>query len=367
MTEVMDCFDFNQLQPNESQDQCGFAAVALCFAAGPPGKGPRQPVQWAIQMMAAWYTEFDGPNILSNKSGMEDWQLYKLIVEKGGHYQSIDPNAASIASWIQANYPVIVGVTEDSVYDVHLKAKPYTWNTSGISHIFTVTGIDHDHIFLVRDTVNQHDGSPYSYDGDKLSYLSATVFVPDWMPRPTSAIAPQGEETVRIDITTPGVPTYFEVVDAHHWRCKQTGHLLGYGMLDFYKGFGNAGLCGLTYLGLNKTDEILIEKLSPAYVHLAGKGITIQFFERGVTIYDPGHLVDNPPGAGSVYLLQLYNNGPGQDPGVAKLQATIADLTAANNMQAQKITDLQQVQAVDPLASQALTVVRQIKTMVQPF
>ncbi len=180
-------------------------------------------------------------------------------------------------------------------------------------------------------------------------------------------IAERIDEIVRIDITTPGVPTYFEIVDAHHWRCKQTGHLLGYGMLDFYKGFGNAGLCGLTYLGLNKTDEILIEKLSPAYVVLAGKGITVQFFERGVTIYDPGHLVDNPPGAGSVYLLQLYNNGPGQDPGVAKLQATVADLTAANTMQAQKITDLQQGQAVDPLASQALAVVRQIKPLFQPF
>jgi hypothetical protein len=153
------------------------------------------------------------------------------------------------------------------------------------------------------------------------------------------------------------VPTYFEVVDAHHWRCKQTGHLLGYGMLDFYKGFGNAGLCGLTHLGLNKTDEVLIEKLAPAYMHLAGKGITVQFFERGAAIYDPGHLVDNPPGAGSVYLLQLYNNGPGQDPGIAKLQATITDLQ----------NKLAQGQVVDPLASQALAVVRQVKPLFQPF
>ncbi len=199
--EIMSCFDFNQLQPNESLDQCGFAATALCFAAGPPGSDPRHPVQWAIQMMAAWYTEFDGPNILSNKSGMEDWQLYKLIVEKGGHYQSIDPHAESIASWIRAKYPVIVAVTEDSVYDVHLPGKPYTWNTAGLDHIFTVTGIDHGHVFLCRDTVNQHSGSPYSYDGDKLVYLSATVFVPDWLPRPTSAIAPHATA-----VATPGAP-----------------------------------------------------------------------------------------------------------------------------------------------------------------
>ncbi len=192
--EVGAFFDFNQLQPNESVDQCGFAATALCFAAGPPGSDPRHPVQWAIQMMASWYTEFDGPDIRSNTNGMEDWQLYKLIVEKGGHYQAIDPHAASIASWIEARYPVIVAVAESSVFDVHSNGSPYTWNTKGLDHIFTVTGnvpaASGKHIFLCRDTVNQNAGSPYSYDGDKLVYISATVFVPDWLPRPTSAIAP---------------------------------------------------------------------------------------------------------------------------------------------------------------------------------
>jgi len=188
--EIMSCFDFNQEQPNESLTQCGFAATALCFAAGPPGSDPRHSVQWAIQMMATWYTEFDGPNIRSNTNGMEDWQLYKLIVEKGGHYQAIDHHAASIASWIEARYPVIVAVAESSVFDVHSNGSPYTWNTAGLSHIFTVTGIDHGHVFLCRDTVNQNAGSPYSYDGDKLVYISATVFAPDWLPRPTSAIAP---------------------------------------------------------------------------------------------------------------------------------------------------------------------------------
>src|SRR6266700_2331268 len=188
--EVMSCFDFNQEQPNQSLDTCGFAATALCFAAGPPGSDPRHSVQWAIQMMAAWYTAYDGPDIRSNTNGMEDWQLYKLIVEKGGHYQAIDHHAASIASWIESRYPVIVAAAESSVFDVHSNGSPYTWNTAGLSHIFTVTGIDHGHVFLCRDTVNQNAGSPYSYDGDKLVYISATVFVPDWLPRPTSAIAP---------------------------------------------------------------------------------------------------------------------------------------------------------------------------------
>ncbi len=170
-------------------------------------------------------------------------------------------------------------------------------------------------------------------------------------------IAERIDEIVRIDITTPGVPTYFEALNEHQWRCKQTGHVIQYAILDTYKGYGNSLSCGLSHLGLPLSDEITI----------APGGIVKQHFERGVLAYDPvPHHIDNPPGWGSVYPMHLYS-GPGQDPGIAKLQAIVADLTAANNMQAQKITDLQQEQVVDPLASQALATVRQIKTMVQPF
>jgi hypothetical protein len=182
-------------------------------------------------------------------------------------------------------------------------------------------------------------------------------------------IAERIDETVKIDITTPGVDGFYEEVDAHHWKCKQTGHILQYAILDFYKGYSNADLCGVTWLGLPKTDEIPIETLRPpTFAKYAGHGIVVQFLECGVACYDPGHLVDQRPGLeGHVYLLQLYNNGPGVDPGIAKQQAIIADLTAANAMQAQKITDLQQGQAIDPLASQALSVVRQVKPLFQPF
>jgi len=163
------------------------------------------------------------------------------------------------------------------------------------------------------------------------------------------------EEIVRIDISQ--VTFFFEALNDHQWRCKQTGKVIQYAILDTYKGYGNSRLCGLSFLGLPVSDEIPI----------APGGIVKQHFERGVLCYDPlPHHIDNPPQWEAVYPMHLYS-GAGQDPGVAKLQATVADLTAANNMQAQKITDLQQVQAVDPLASQALTVVRQIKPLFQPF
>lgn len=227
--EIMSTYDFNQLQPNESLDQCGFAAVALCFAAGPLGSDPYHPVQWAIQQMSAWYTEVNGPDVPSNTKGMEDWQLYKLIKEKGGHYQAIDPHADSIASWIRTNYPVIVAVQESSVFDVHLPGTPYTWNTAGLNHIFTVTGIDAGHVFLCRDTVNQRAGSPYSYDGDKLVYLSATVFVPDWLPRPTSAIAPNAPS---VSAPSSGVPTGWHYDANTHTLTAPNGIPVVFGFCD---------------------------------------------------------------------------------------------------------------------------------------
>ena len=81
--------------------------------------------------------------------------------------------------------------------------------------------------------------------------------------------------------------------------------------------------------------EIPIEQLpliGQLFAHLAGKGIRVQFFERGVVIYDPAHLVDNPPGAGPVYLLHLYNGGPGTDPRIAQLQAALATAQQAGNL-----------------------------------
>jgi hypothetical protein len=58
-----------------------------------------------------------------------------------------------------------------------------------------------------------------------------------------------------IDLTTPGVSNYFEGSD-DVWHCKQTGFLVGHGILSFYRKFGGDALCGLTYLGLPTSNEI---------------------------------------------------------------------------------------------------------------
>lgn len=148
-------------------------------------------------------------------------------------------------------------------------------------------------------------------------------------------------------LTIQEVAYFFEEQDATHWLCKQTGHSLHDGMLTFYKGYGGNALCGLTWLGLPKTDEIKIEEWRPPlFAKYAGHGITIQFCECGVLCYDPGHLIDQRPGLeGSVYLLQLYNGGPGTDPGIAKLQAQLAQLQQGVN-NPQLVTDMQQIRAI---------------------
>lgn len=130
-------------------------------------------------------------------------------------------------------------------------------------------------------------------------------------------IAERIEDVVTIDLNTPGVSNYFELVNSNQWRCKQTQKIIHGAILTEYCKYGNAGLAGLTFLGLPKSNEIPITGQAPCVK---------QYFERGVLVYDPApHKLDNPPGAGDVYNAQLYG-GLGQDPLIATLQAQIAQL-----------------------------------------
>lgn len=144
---------------------------------------------------------------------------------------------------------------------------------------------------------------------------------------------------VIIDLTTPGIGQYFELANSEgtQWRCRATGKIIQFGILDAYKGYGNSALCGLTYLGLPQSNEIPLPGIA---------GAVKQYFERGTLIYDPNHQNDNPPGAGAVYAAHLYT-GPAQDPRVsqiAPLQSQIAALEA----------QIAQAQAGNPQAIAAL-------------
>ena len=60
-----------------------------------------------------------------------------------------------------------------------------------LTHIITATGVaDGGMDFLVRDTANVGRPCPRTYAQEPLSIISATVFVPSWLPRPLSATKP---------------------------------------------------------------------------------------------------------------------------------------------------------------------------------
>lgn len=136
------------------------------------------------------------------------------------------------------------------------------------------------------------------------------------------------DEIKTIEITDPEIARYFElaVPDGSAWRCRSNGKIIKDAMLTFYCSFGNSELCGLTYLGLPQSNEIPMD----------AKGNTKQYWECGVTFYDPKHTYDTRPGTSNpdtrpVYLAHLYSaNSPAQDPRVAQLQTQLAQCQSGN-------------------------------------
>ena len=120
-----------------------------------------------------------------------------------------------------------------------------------------------------------------------------------------------GSETMAIDISTPGVSSFFEGT-GDVWKCKKNNFLVGHGILGFYKKFGGDALCGITYLGLPTSNERAVQ---------GHPGVVEQDFERATARYDTGHALDNPPQSKDVYLIHVEQN-----PLVTKALAQIADL-----------------------------------------
>jgi hypothetical protein len=205
--EVVSTFDFDQFQANESLDQCGPASVALVHFMGEPGKGAQGTPEQAIALMKQLYSRYIGPDVPSDTGGTSNQTLYSMILDTENHFQNLYPDGGvngtdtqfgcpqftlkdTIRKWVEIGYPVIIGVVEDSVYDMGLKKKPYSWNTTGFDHILTVTGVASSGIdLLVRDTANVLAAGPRLYAVTPLKILSATVVIPGvtlWLPRPVS-------------------------------------------------------------------------------------------------------------------------------------------------------------------------------------
>jgi N-acetyl-anhydromuramyl-L-alanine amidase AmpD len=130
---------------------------------------------------------------------------------------------------------------------------------------------------------------------------------------------PPPEEPIMIDLTNGTVASHFSA-DGTAWKCTNGFSIHGE-ILATYQKYGNSALCGLSCLGLPRSNEI------PVGGH---PGVVYQRFERGILCFDPvPHTVDTPPGLEQARVYPLHiDSGIGQDPTIAHLQAQIAALQA---------------------------------------
>lgn len=171
----------------------------------------------------------------------------------------------------------------------------------------------------------------------------------------------QGEETTVLSIDQ--ASGYFtETEKDQRWHCTHPSsldgncHDIAYGLLQFYRTFGQVGLNGLSIFGLPTTDEIDVPNTKQARV---------QFCERGVMLYDPASEVDHVPGLPGPCYPAHIDKGPGQDPRIAVLQTQIAELqkqsTGPTSQPAQPTIPPAIAQAITKLGEQ----VQQIEALVQ--
>jgi len=125
---------------------------------------------------------------------------------------------------------------------------------------------------------------------------------------------PQPEEKpIMLDLNHPTVASHFKAEGAS-WRCKDKGHdyTIHGEILEKYRSYGKSFFCGLSFLGLPKSNEIPI---------MGHSGVCYQRVERGVLCFDPNHEIDTPPGLEQARVYPMHiDSGVGQDPRVTSLQ-----------------------------------------------
>lgn len=164
----------------------------------------------------------------------------------------------------------------------------------------------------------------YTDKATNIPGISGTVDANVYLGKETPPIM----QSTTIDLTNGTVASHFSG-DDNIWTCKDNGFVIGHGILNFYRAFGGDALCGLTYLGLPRSNELPVKGYPEAVQ---------QEFERACVVYDPKKELDNPPGSGPVYVTHVE-----RDPRTVDLLAKIADLQQQLNKdsQAQQIKALQ--------------------------
>lgn len=349
--EVGDFLDVSQFIVSRSAYECVAYAAALCRYAGEPGHGPIGTVLQASNLAQYFYGKEEGSNLASNTNGMDLDHMYNMLQGMGLTYHIAPPTLQYVKAWLAVGYPVLICGAETGMYDIGLgDIVPYSWEPTG-NHAVVASGVTSDGNLLVHDTANIGPNGvrtgPRIYDASKLQLVSATAIAVPWLPALPGDYDPTKEVDVTIDLSMPEVASFFSAgPGVGQWTCKIADvkgkhYTVGGAILAEYCRYGGSGLNGLTWLGLPLSDEVPLPQ---------GQGIVRQTFQRAVLVYDPNHVIDFPPGAGSVYALNLYKpGGPGEDPLVSALEAQITAMqkqqaplavpsTMAADMQLIKIT-----------------------------
>lgn len=95
-----------------------------------------------------------------------------------------------------------------------------------------------------------------------------------------------------------GFSSWFLAKSASVWECKQTGKTIQFGLKSLYQKLSIDG-SALPIPGLPLTGELPFT--------VKGKQVTVQIFERGILVYDPGHVMDSQPGFADAYFAHINN------------------------------------------------------------
>lgn len=299
--EVADFVNESQFEGGESPDECVAFSGAICKYAGQPDHRPTGVGEQIDQLADLWYGQLEGSIAASNTNGMSDQDEYTMLQGMGLGFHPIaitGENArdvASVKAWLRYGFPVMICGAESGMFDMDMgNVVPYSWIPMG-NHCIVASGISPDGNLLVRDTAsiapNGVRPGPRRYNAGKLELVSATAVAMPWLPAVAADFDPTQGGIMSIDLSNPTVAAYFDLVNNNQWQCKENGYIIHGAILAYYQSLGGNAFCGLTYLGLPKSNEIPLD----------ADGNVMQIYERGLAYYDPQHTFDNPPGAGSVY------------------------------------------------------------------
>jgi lysozyme len=162
--------------------------------------------------------------------------------------------------------------------------------------------------------------SPYPWSGYQWLQYSDRASIPG-IAGPVDANVCIGGTTLNGTVYGPQSADFahwFTANDGNHWTCKQTGAIIRYANLDFYRKLSMDGN-SLPMPGLPLESE-------QEHTDADGYKWSEQQFERATMRYDPEHRKDSQPGAGGSYLAHV---NPPKTIIVEKLpDAILADIQA---------------------------------------